>query len=397
MRNRLIAILCMLALLPASAFAGAKETIAKLAPSGLVFVVDKDGKALIDRNADKSFVPASVAKIVTAWLALDVLGGDYRFETRFYLGKDRVLHVRGGGDPFMVSEELALLAPMLLEATGKDPFKAIVIDTSYYPDDISVPGVENTGRSYNALNAALAVNFNTIAAIRDGKTVRAAEAQTPITPLAIEQFLARGPNGKGRISLAQEKPDIGPRYGGELLAAFIAEAGGKVEGDITLGPVLAELKPIYVHRQSRPLSEIVQLMLIGSNNFIANQLFLEVGAHRLGGPVSLEKSLEVANAELAKHGLAESVHLVEGSGISRDNRFTARGLAGVIDLFAPHAAMMSKTKAGSRYKTGTLSDVSTLAGLAETTGHGTVRFVIALPGGSGKLRFRLLSAIEKEL
>ena len=28
---------------------------------------------------------ASVTKIVTAWLALEVLGGDYRFETRFYL------------------------------------------------------------------------------------------------------------------------------------------------------------------------------------------------------------------------------------------------------------------------------------------------------------------------
>jgi D-alanyl-D-alanine carboxypeptidase len=30
------------------------------------------------------FVPASVTKIVTAWLALEVLGGEYRFETRFY-------------------------------------------------------------------------------------------------------------------------------------------------------------------------------------------------------------------------------------------------------------------------------------------------------------------------
>ena len=58
---------------------------------------------------------------------------------------------------------------------------------------------------------------------------------------------------------------------------------------------------------------------------------------------------------------------------------------------------MRKTKAGSRYKTGTLSDVSTLAGFARTAEHGDVRFVIALPGGSGKLRFRLLSAIEKEL
>jgi hypothetical protein len=44
-------------------------------------------------------------------------------------------------------------------------------------------------------------------------------------------------------------------------------------------------------------------MLIGSNNYIANQIFLEVGADLLGGPVSLEKSLRVANEILAKHGL----------------------------------------------------------------------------------------------
>ena len=33
------------------------------------------------QNADKPFVPASVTKIVTAWLAMETLGGDYRFET----------------------------------------------------------------------------------------------------------------------------------------------------------------------------------------------------------------------------------------------------------------------------------------------------------------------------
>jgi D-alanyl-D-alanine carboxypeptidase len=44
---------------------------------------------------------------VTAWLAMEVLGGDYRFETPFYLDGDRVLYIRGGGDPFLISEELA--------------------------------------------------------------------------------------------------------------------------------------------------------------------------------------------------------------------------------------------------------------------------------------------------
>ena len=54
---------------------------------------------MVAQNADRPFVPASVAKIVTAWLAMEVLGADYRFETRFYLDRDRVLYIRGGGDP----------------------------------------------------------------------------------------------------------------------------------------------------------------------------------------------------------------------------------------------------------------------------------------------------------
>ncbi len=61
-------------------------------------------------------------KLVTSWLALEVLGADYRFETRFYLDAKRVLYVKGGGDPYLISEEeLALLAPALVAKIGKAP------------------------------------------------------------------------------------------------------------------------------------------------------------------------------------------------------------------------------------------------------------------------------------
>ena len=397
MSPRWFAAFCILLLLPAPARAGAAEKIRALAPSGLVFVMDAKGRELVARNADRPFVPASVTKIVTAWLAMEVLGGDYRFKTRFYLGADRVLYVRGGGDPFLISEELALLAPKLVAAIGKKPLAAMVIDAGYYPKDLHLPGIEHNGKAYNALNSALAVNFNTIHAVRRGNTVRSAEKQTPITPLAIAQFRARGRKGRSRISLVQEKPELGVRYAGELLAAFLKQAGAPLEGKITLGAVPAGLKPVYVHHQSRPLSEILQQLLLGSNNYIANQVFLELGAHRLGAPVSLKKSQKVANKLLARHGLSKAIRLAEGSGISRRNRFTARGLAKLLKLFGPHAELLRKTRAGSRYKTGTLSDVSTLAGFAATTRHGRVRFVIALGGGKGSLRFRLLKTIEREL
>ena len=388
-------LLVALLLLPAQAVADTKERVAALAPSGLVLVMDAQGNELVAQNADEPFVPASVTKIVTAWLAMQVLGAEYRFQTSFYLDSARVLYVRGGGDPFLVSEELALLAPKLVAAVGNKPLTGIVIDGSYYPSNLRIPGVEDSNESYDAVNSALAVNFNTIHAVRRGNKVTSAEKQTPITPLATSQFRARGPNGRGRISLSQD-PAVSMQYAGELLAAFMARAGGKVQGKISVGPVPAGLAPVYVHRQSRALAEVLAQMLRGSNNYIANQVFLEIGGHRRGGPVSLEKSLQVAREMLAAHDLAGAIQIEEGSGISRDNRFTARGLAKVLTLFAPHAELLVSGK-DAAYKTGTLEGVRTLAGYANTPNFGRVRFVIALKGNTGALRFQLLRAIESGL
>jgi serine-type D-Ala-D-Ala carboxypeptidase/endopeptidase (penicillin-binding protein 4) len=384
-----------LLLLPAPALAGVKEKIAALAPSAVVLVVDAKGDELVAQNADQPFVPASVTKIVTAWLAMEILGGDYRFETRFYLDDKRVLYVRGGGDPYLTSEELKPLAADLVAKIGKAPIRGIVVDGGYYPSNLRIPGIEDDDTAYDALNSALGVNFNTIYAERDGNEVRSAEDQTPITPIAIARFLAKGPpDGDGRISLGLD-PALVLRYAGELIGAFIEQAGGAVKGGISLGAVPAGLEPVYVHRQSRPLSEILAGMLRDSNNYVANQIFLEIGARRLGGPVSLEKSLSVADAMLAAHGLADAIHLKEGSGISRDDSMTARGLAKVLALFAPYADLLHGHDGGMN-KSGSMAEIRTLAGYADTSTHGRVRFVIALKSDD-ETRFRLLQAIETEL
>src|SRR6476659_4734491 len=221
-----------LLLLPAPALAGVKENVAALAPQGLVLVMDAKGNELVAQNTDEPFVPASVTKIVTAWLAMEVLGGDYRFETRFYLDDKRVLFVRGGGDPYLISEELAPLATELVAAVGKKPIAGIVLDASYYPSNLRIPGIENTDEAYNALNSALAVNFNTVYAVRSGNKVRSAEKQTPITLIAITQFRLHGPDGSGRISLSQDGR-VSLQYAGELIEAFFKRAGGNVKGKIS--------------------------------------------------------------------------------------------------------------------------------------------------------------------
>jgi len=395
MLSRFLALSLVLFLLPAQAFAGIADRIKALAPSAQVLVMDEQGNELVAQNVDQPFVPASVAKIVTAWLAMEVLGGDYRFKTSFYLDDNRVLYVRGGGDPFLISEELAVLARELVAAIGKEPITGVVLDASYYPAQLRIPGIEDTAEAYDAANSALAVNFNTIHAVRRGNSVSSAEQQTPITPVAISEFRARGPNGRGRISLTKDRA-VSLRYAGELIAAFIERSGGSVKGEVVTGSVPAGLEPVYVHQQSRTMSQILTELLIGSNNYIANQVFLEIGAQRFGGPVSLDKSLLIARNMLTEYGLEQSIHIEEGSGISRDNSFTARGLAHLLHYFAPHADLLKGSK-GALYKTGTFSGVRTLAGYADTKNHGRVRFVIAIKGTNSALRFQLLNAIKAGL
>jgi D-alanyl-D-alanine carboxypeptidase/D-alanyl-D-alanine-endopeptidase (penicillin-binding protein 4) len=48
-------------------------------------------------------------------------------------------------------------------------------------------------------------------------------------------------------------------------------------------------------------------------------------------------------------------------------------------------------------KTGALEGVRTLAGYADTSSNGRVRFVISLTSNDGEMRFRLLRAIESGL
>jgi serine-type D-Ala-D-Ala carboxypeptidase/endopeptidase (penicillin-binding protein 4) len=72
-----------------------------------VAVVDlASGRTLYERNARKSFMPASNAKLYTSAAALQLLGPDFRYETRLLMDgeiREGVLHgnlvVQGSGDP----------------------------------------------------------------------------------------------------------------------------------------------------------------------------------------------------------------------------------------------------------------------------------------------------------
>ena len=117
-------ILLMLALLPWTAF-GQSNNVQKyidevlrrdsvfLSSATAILAVDAEGRDVAAWNPDMSLMTASTMKTITTAVALDVLGPDFRFETRVgYSGdidSDGMLHgdvfIIGGGDPTLASRD----------------------------------------------------------------------------------------------------------------------------------------------------------------------------------------------------------------------------------------------------------------------------------------------------
>ncbi|MCO4768444.1 MAG: D-alanyl-D-alanine carboxypeptidase [Deltaproteobacteria bacterium] len=393
MNHRLLLASALL-LFASPALAGVQDTVAKLAGSdGVVLAVDAQGEVLVSHNADTEYTPASTLKVMTTLLAADTLGLDARFETDFWVVDD-MLVVRGKGDPFLVSEELDLLVKDLAPKLDGKTLAGVAIDDGWFIEGITIPGVTSTTEPYDALNSATAVNFNTINVVVKDGVVTSAEDQTPLTSLAKEVALREGVRGENRINIGKRPADA-RRYAAELIALKLRGAGAKI-GDAVTDSKAPEGAPLHTHQNSRTLGEVCAAMLYYSNNYIANQVFLAVGAHAKGAPASLDKSVEVANAFIAKHPELTGISMVEGSGISYANKATSGAFAAALALFEPHKKLL-RVRHDSSHKTGTLKITKSVVGYATTTSHGDVRYVISLNGGGSQRRWDIVQALQREL
>lgn len=380
---------------PAAAAADATEAVRKVAGrNAVVYVVDADDRVLVDIAGRRRFLPASTVKVFTALLALEHLGPEYRFQTRFFRGGDGLV-VRGTGDPFLVSEEIDVVAAALARRAAGARFAAMVVDDSYFAPGLRIPGVGDSWNPYDAPNSATAVNFNTIGVLRRDGRIVSAEAQTPLTPYARE-LAATLDFDRGLRFRVGADPDAARRYAGELFAAKLRAAGLAIGDAVRAGRVGDGAAPLYVHANSRTLAEVLAAMLESSNNFIANQVFLAVGAAVEGPPATLEKSVRVARRFVAAHPDLAGLTVVEGSGIAYENGATGPAMTALLRRFAPHRDLLA-VRHGTAHKTGTLKAVATLVGYLDTPRHGTVRYAIALPGGGHARRWQVVEALRRNL
>ena len=352
---------------------GAQDGLPALAGNGSVLLRSPTGETLISLNPHRALIPASLVKIPLAQVALATLGEDFRFETHFYRNAAGDLLIRGLGDPLLVSEEIALIAQQLA-AQGLLQVRRLVVDDSAFAPNLDLPR-ESTDDPYAARNSALAANFNTVnLAWTDHGELVSAESQTPLTPLArqlgarLDVAQAGRPAGEPyRINLGSN-PLVGLQQLQQLFLHFFAASGIAVaDPDFSRQAVSDQWTLCYRHRSSRSLQDNLQAMLVYSNNFIANQLLLTLGAQDGGYPATVEAARAVLQQQLAElygEGFGRQpawLIMLEGAGLSRRQLSSAAGMIRILEVFMPHADWLPEVD-GVRYKTGTLTGVYNVAG-----------------------------------
>ena len=395
--------------------------------SSMSVVVQRIGGAtpLVAINADRPMLPASTMKLVTTYSALSMLGPDYRWKTTAYADGDvdtqGVLHgnlyIQGTGDPKLVPEELIDLVSQIRKSgiTGIDG--ALVLDKRYFDASTrDLPAFDNDDAApYNVgpdplLYAFKSLSF-TLTPNADGQV--SIDVLPQLAQLQIDNEL-RVTRGACAGTLPAASPSVAQTQGGFVQASFIGDyplrcgsrtinvaaldhstffaggflalwkqAGGTFQGATREGPTPSSARLVGTHR-SPVLSDIVRDINKYSNNVMARNLFLTIGAAQSKPPATTAKSAAAIQSFLKRSALpTNGLALDNGSGLSRDETIAASSLADLLQAAnaSPVAQVfveslpiagvdgtmrnrLANAGAGgnAHIKTGTLRDVRAIAG-----------------------------------
>ena len=308
-------------------------------------VMDLDGGAVLaSRRTDEAFLPASTAKIATAVAALEILGGEHRFETSLRRSGDR-LYLVGGGDPLLAVEDLMSLARAGAEAgIGRARF--------FHDDSLLAPAAEiHAGQSdratYNPGVSALSLSFNRRRLVWGAKPGGGLAAfALPDGDLApLRAALGKGeplfhrletPDGPSWRVTAQRPgrtwvPVRGPSRFTASLFRELAAMQGLALTEPEAGTAPAEAQPVARHLGPR-LVDIAALSLQYSNNLVAELMGLGASRRLAGRPETLEASAARLQAELDRRigGSGAGWLLDRHSGLSSRARASPRRMAALL-------------------------------------------------------------------
>jgi D-alanyl-D-alanine carboxypeptidase/D-alanyl-D-alanine-endopeptidase (penicillin-binding protein 4) len=337
--------------------------------SAAAFYVHEIGaqRPLIAAGAERSMNPASAIKLVTTYAALELLGPAFQWVTEAYASgvlSDGVLTgdlvLKGRGDPRLTLENFWLLLRGLRGRGLREIRGDLVLDRTYFAANDHDPARfdEQPTRPYNTGPDALLVNFKAVRLtfLPDSETRLVqilAEPALPQVQIVNRLALVNGPCGDwaNRLKVdaqggsAATRLTFSGRYAascGErdrsysvlphahyvlgLFRELWRELGGTFTGTVRDGAVGADARPIATV-ESPALAQVVRDMNKFSNNVMARQLFLTLGAEGAGEPATAEKADRVIREWLAGKGLTFPELILEnGSGLSRVERISARHL-----------------------------------------------------------------------
>ncbi len=388
----------ILLLAPALSVAAEQDRLRALAGDGAVMLATPAGEELISINPNASLTPASVLKVPLAQVALTTLGQDFRFETLFYRNDSGDLLIRGLGDPYLVSEEIELIATALAEQ-GLSEVRRLVMDDSAFEPAPDLPVESGALDPYAARNSALAVNFNTVnLAWTPSGELRSGEPQTPLTRVARELATRVQSGSPQRINVGQD-PQTGLRQAQQLFNIFLERAGvAVVDAGFYHQAVDEQWQLFYPHASSKSLRDNLEGLLRYSNNYIANQLFMTIGAQQHGYPATAAAAREVLQQELARlygEGVGsdpDSLLMIEGSGLGRSQRLSAATMMQILETFRPYADLLPEED-GALRKSGTLTGVYNYVGYIPRT-DGLYPFVI-LTNQAANNRAEILQRLQR--
>lgn len=310
--------------------------------------------------------PASVMKLFTTLAGLELLGPDFVWRTQVLTDGpvqagvlQGQLVLRGGGDPKLVVERAQALVEQIRVAGVREVRGDIVLDRSVFEVPPRSEAFDDEPlRPYNVAPDGLLMNFRSVIYTfsPDAASGRARVRTEP--PLAglqapAEVALTAGPCNDWRGGLrADFGSGLQPRFAGgypgscgerywpvafasadsyapRMVEALWRQAGGQLSGQVRWGSVPAQARPLLSFA-SLPLREVIADINKMSNNVMAQQLFLTLSAE-LGAPGRWSASrLRVGQWWRQRFaGLPEPV-LDNGSGLSREERSTARSLTALL-------------------------------------------------------------------
>ncbi|MCF6206975.1 MAG: D-alanyl-D-alanine carboxypeptidase/D-alanyl-D-alanine-endopeptidase [Sulfurovum sp.] len=320
-------------------------------------------------NASLTRTPASVIKVLTTYAAVLKLGFDYRWPTQFYRHgtlKNGVLHgdliVKGFGDPTLNADDLDDIVAQIKAAGIRKITGNIIIDRSYFR-----VGTKNSSRfdenpysPYNAMPDAMMFNER-VSTICVAPNQNSVSKKYPDSSFVIHNQLQRvNKPCRGRYSWPLVKIDdskavpevwlkgkISKRCGNRNICKVITKpylsfyyalkdalhsAGVEVRGNMRLRKVPSDARILFTH-YSKPLEKIVSKTAKKSNNLYARHLLLFLGAKEYGAPATLDKGRHAVVKILREHGALASgtLHIDNGSGLSRRAKLNAKMLASVLD------------------------------------------------------------------